>query len=84
MWIIFNIERSLKTPRLHLHHKLHPIHAGVPQGSILGPILYTIFTADLPEAEQTLTATYADDTAILASHEDPLVATRISKLTCTD
>jgi hypothetical protein len=63
-----------------VHHQeectmLHPIHAGVPQGSILGPILYTIFTADLPEAEQTLTATYADDTAILASHEDPLVAT---------
>jgi hypothetical protein len=55
--------------------KLHPIHAGVPQGSILGPILYTIFTADLPEAEQTHNATYADDTAILASHEDPLVAT---------
>jgi hypothetical protein len=54
---------------------LRPIHAGVPQGSILGPVLYTIFTADLPEAEQTLTATYADDTSILASHEDSLVAT---------
>jgi hypothetical protein len=54
---------------------LNPIHAGVLQDSILGPILYTIFTADLPEAEQTLTATYADDTAILASHEDPFVAT---------
>jgi hypothetical protein len=52
---------------------LHPILAGVPQGSILGPILCTIFTADLPESEQTLTATYADDTAILASHEDPKV-----------
>jgi retron-type reverse transcriptase len=55
---------------------LHPIYAGVPQGSILGPILYTIFTADLPEAEQTHNATYADDTAILASHEDPIVATK--------
>jgi len=54
---------------------LNPIFAGVPQGSILGPILYTIFTADLPESEQKLTATYADDTAILASHEDPIVAT---------
>jgi hypothetical protein len=51
------------------------IHAGVPQGSIIGPILYTIFTADLLEAEQTLTATYTDDTAILASHEDPIIAT---------
>jgi hypothetical protein len=57
------------------HNSLYPILAGLPQGSILGPILYTIFTADLPEAEQTLTVTYADDTAILASHEDPIVAT---------
>jgi hypothetical protein len=57
------------------HTKLHPIQAGVPQGSILGSILYQIYTADLPEDEQTLTATYADDTAILASHDDPTTAT---------
>ena len=31
---------------------------------------------DLPETEQTLTATYADDTAILASHENPITASR--------
>jgi hypothetical protein len=85
----YTLLRSYLTNRmLQVRHQeeytmLHPIHAGVPQGSILGPVLYTIFKADLPEAEQTLTATYADDTAILASHEDPLQP-RISKLTCTD
>jgi hypothetical protein len=53
---------------------LHTIQSGAPQGSILGPILYSIYTADLPETEQTMAATYADDTAILASHQNPITA----------
>lgn len=41
------------------------IEAGVPQGSDLSPDLYNIYTAYIPNSENTLTDTYADDTAIL-------------------
>ncbi len=46
---------------------IRPIKAGVPQGSVLGPILYLIFTSDLPTDDNLVTTTFADDTAILYS-----------------
>lgn len=53
------------------------MYAGVPQGSVLGPILYTIFTSDMPVIDGVTIATYADDTAIMAKHESPVEASAL-------
>jgi hypothetical protein len=50
------------------------IHSGVPQGSILGTLLYVLYTSDLPTFRETTLGTFADDTAIFATHEDPTLA----------
>lgn len=51
--------------------KLFEIKAGIPQGSVLGPILYTVYTADMPISSNVTIATYADDTAIAATSNCP-------------
>ena len=50
------------------------MRSGVPQGSILGPLLYTLHTADIPQSPSTTLSTFADDTAILTTHPDPNTA----------
>ncbi|GBM96110.1 RNA-directed DNA polymerase from mobile element jockey [Araneus ventricosus] len=42
------------------------IKAGTPQGSVLSPILYSIFTSDFPSHPRIITCLFADDSAVLA------------------
>jgi len=55
---------------------IFPVLAGVPQGSILGPLLYSVFTSDIPSHPKTNLSTFADDTAILSRHSKPHMASR--------
>jgi hypothetical protein len=52
------VNNTISTPRT--------IDSGVPQGSVLGPILFNLYTHDIPDFQKTKTALYADDMATYA------------------
>ena len=54
---------------------LRSISSGVPQGSILGPLLYLCYVNDFHNYIGCKMLLYADDSALLVSDKDPDVVT---------
>ena len=59
-------QRTFRVKQENEYSELKIINAGVSQGSLLGSVLYLLYTCDIPVAENIKLAIFADDTVVLA------------------
>ena len=48
-----------------------PVQSGVPQGSVLGPLLLILYVIDLPSTVSSPMKIFADDVAMYCSVQSP-------------
>jgi hypothetical protein len=77
-------DRYFRIKHEEAYSDLRKIHAGVPQGSVLGPILYLLYPNDLPTLEQTAVAIFADDTAIMVIGDNGSESTQKLQMAITE
>ena len=65
-------ERSQKVMLDGLASDPVPVLSGVPQGSVLGPVLFLIFINDLPENIRSSVRLFADDCFLYRNIESPM------------
>ncbi|XKL67796.1 hypothetical protein PGB90_003287 [Kerria lacca] len=75
-----------RTFEVHFGEARSPVQtigAGVPQGSVLGPLLYVLYTADIPTRNTTSSEIlmFADDLMIFSANKDPGISESIIKET---
>ena len=59
------ISTKLNGTLLNIHSNWLPVTKGVPQGSVLGPILFVIYTNDFPQCINQKSFMFADDTTVV-------------------
>ncbi len=73
----YNILTQFFTDRTHrvcvdsCYSDWYSVHSGVPQGSILGPLLFDVYTSYLLQITSNPIYGYADDVTLVATAESP-------------
>ena len=70
-WFISYLEGRVQAVEISgVSSEFRSVTCGVPQGSILGPLLFLINVNDMKAAVKCKLLLYADDSALLASSSD--------------